>query len=85
MCYNLIADENAPEEEILCVLDVPPGKMGRVIGRRGASILSIKESCNAEVFIGGTRGPADKVFIIGPVQQVRKAEAMLRGRMLDMF
>ncbi|CAK9162007.1 unnamed protein product [Ilex paraguariensis] len=82
---NLIADENAPEEEILCVLDVPPGKMGRVIGRRGASILSIKESCNAEVFIGGTRGPADKVFIIGPVQQARKAEAMLRGRMLDVF
>lgn len=38
-------DENAPEEEILSVLDVPQGKMGRVIGRKGASILSIKESC----------------------------------------
>lgn len=42
---NLIVDGDAPEEEILSVLDVPPGKMGRVIGRRGASILSIKESC----------------------------------------
>ena len=38
-------DGSAPEEEILSVLDVPPGKMGRVIGKRGASILSIKESC----------------------------------------
>ncbi|BBG95112.1 3'-5' exonuclease domain-containing protein / K homology domain-containing protein / KH domain-containing protein, partial [Prunus dulcis] len=36
---NLIVDGNAPEEEILSVLDVPPGKMGRVIGRRGASIF----------------------------------------------
>lgn len=36
---------NAPEEEILSILDVPPGKMGRIIGRKGASILSIKESC----------------------------------------
>ncbi|XP_070053880.1 uncharacterized protein [Nicotiana tomentosiformis] len=33
------------EEEILSVLDVPPRKMGCVIGRKGSSILSIKESC----------------------------------------
>ncbi|XP_011011843.1 PREDICTED: uncharacterized protein LOC105116266 isoform X2 [Populus euphratica] len=83
---NLIIEEdNAPEEEILSVLDVPPGKMGRVIGRRGASILSVKESCNAEIFIGGAKGPTDKVFIVGPVKQVRKAEAMLRGKILDIF
>uniref|UniRef100_A0A2K1WWJ5 K Homology domain-containing protein n=1 Tax=Populus trichocarpa TaxID=3694 RepID=A0A2K1WWJ5_POPTR len=82
---NLIIEDNAPEEEILSVLDVPPGKMGRVIGRRGASILSVKESCNAEIFIGGAKGPTDKVFIVGPVKQVRKAEAMLRGKMLDIF
>ncbi|XP_015885122.1 uncharacterized protein LOC107420634 [Ziziphus jujuba] len=82
---NIIAEQNAPEEEILSVLDVPPGKMGRVIGRRGASIMSIKESCNAEILIGGSRGPPDKIFIIGLVQQVRKAEAMLRGRMLEMY
>ncbi|KAJ6957566.1 uncharacterized protein [Populus alba] len=62
-----------------------PGKMGRVIGRRGASILSVKESCKAEIFIGGAKGPTDKVFIVGPVKQVRKAEAMLRGKMLDIF
>lgn len=36
---------SAPEEEILSVLDVPRGKMGLVIGKRGTSILSIKESC----------------------------------------
>ncbi|KAL0017565.1 hypothetical protein SO802_004634 [Lithocarpus litseifolius] len=41
---NIIMD-HAPEEEILSVLDVPPGKMGRVIGRKGVTILSIKESC----------------------------------------
>ncbi|XP_007012226.2 PREDICTED: uncharacterized protein LOC18588024 isoform X2 [Theobroma cacao] len=76
---------NAPEEEILSILDVPPGKMGRIIGRKGASILSIKESCNAEILVGGAKGPPDKVFIIGPVKQVRKAEAMLRGRMVDLY
>ncbi|KAB2627763.1 hypothetical protein D8674_032558 [Pyrus ussuriensis x Pyrus communis] len=80
---NLKVEGNAPEEEILSVLDVPPGKMGRVIGRRGSSILSIKESCNAEIFMGSDKGPPDKVFIIGPVKQVRKAEAMLRGKMMD--
>ncbi|XP_021911637.1 uncharacterized protein LOC110825486 isoform X1 [Carica papaya] len=82
---NLIAEGNLLEEENLSVLDVPPGKMGCVIGRRGASILSIKESCNAQIFIGGTKGPPDKVFIIGPVKQVRKAEAMLRGRMMQIY
>ncbi|KAM5565967.1 hypothetical protein ABKV19_019792 [Rosa sericea] len=82
---NLLVEGSAPEEEILSVLDVPPGKMGRVIGKRGTSILSIKESCNAEILMGGDKGPPDKVFIIGPVKQVRKAEAMLRGRMLDMY
>ncbi|KAF9681059.1 hypothetical protein SADUNF_Sadunf06G0186200 [Salix dunnii] len=82
---NLTIEDDVPEEEILYVLDVPPGKMGRVIGRRGASILSIKESCNAEIFFGGAKGPPDKAFIIGPVSQVRKAEAMLKGKMVDIY
>lgn len=82
---SIRTDDQALEEEILSVLNVPPGKMGCVIGRRGATILSIKESCNAEILIGGAKGPPDKVFIIGPVKQVRKAEAMLRGRMLDIY
>ncbi|XP_056161854.1 uncharacterized protein LOC130135963 [Syzygium oleosum] len=64
---DISAAENAAEEEIVSVLDVPPGKMGRVVGRRGASIMSVKESCNAEILIGGAKGPPDKVFIIGPV------------------
>ncbi|XP_068652483.1 uncharacterized protein [Aristolochia californica] len=80
---NLVTEGNIPEEEILSVLNVPPGKMGIIIGRRGASIMSIKESCDAEIFIGGAKGPPDKVFIIGPVKQVRKAEAILRGRLLE--
>uniref|UniRef100_A0A2N9EIL2 K Homology domain-containing protein n=1 Tax=Fagus sylvatica TaxID=28930 RepID=A0A2N9EIL2_FAGSY len=77
----LTVEDNALEQEILSVLNIPPGKMGRVIGRKGASILSIKNSCNADIVIGGEKGPPDKVFIIGPVKQVRKAEAILRGRM----
>lgn len=79
---NLIVEGNTPEEEILSVLHVPPGKMGCIIGRKGSSILTIKESCTAEIVMGGAKGPTDKVFIIGPVKQVRKAEAILRGRML---
>lgn len=78
----LNAERDTLEEEILSVLDVPPGKMGRVVGRKGSSILSIKESCKAEILIGGSKGAPDKVFIIGPLKQVRKAEAILRGRML---
>ncbi|KAM7480512.1 hypothetical protein LguiA_028725 [Lonicera macranthoides] len=62
---NLTGKGNAPDNEILSVLSVPPWKMG------------------AEILIGGDKGPLDKVFIIGPVKEVRKAEAMLRGRMLD--
>ncbi|XP_057977258.1 uncharacterized protein LOC131164238 [Malania oleifera] len=77
---NLVVAGNAPEEEILSVLHVPSGKMGRVIGRKGASILSVKEWCNAEILLGGAKGPLDKVFIIGPIKHVRKAEAILRGR-----
>ncbi|KAJ9168260.1 hypothetical protein P3X46_019808 [Hevea brasiliensis] len=76
---NLIAEGGDPEEEILSVLDVPPGRMGQVIGKRGASILSCSN------FFGGSNGPPDEVFIVGPVKQVRKAEAMLRGTMLEMF
>ncbi|MCD7446778.1 hypothetical protein HAX54_016871 [Datura stramonium] len=81
-CEFLNAERDTLEEEILSVLDVPPGKMGRFVGRKGSSILSIKESCKAEILIGGSKGEADKVFIIGPLKQVRKAEAILRGRML---
>jgi hypothetical protein len=85
---NIIMEGHAPEEEILSVLDVPPGKMGCVIGRKGATILSIKESCkyfslslslfpfffflvlyiqcifcSAEILIGGSKGPPDKVSL----------------------
>ncbi|KAK4797367.1 hypothetical protein SAY86_029693 [Trapa natans] len=82
---NITADGgDNPEEEILSVLDVPRGKMGRIIGKKGASITAVKESCGAEILTGGNKGPPDKVFIIGPVKQVRKAEAILRGRLMDL-
>ncbi|KAL0917824.1 hypothetical protein M5K25_012919 [Dendrobium thyrsiflorum] len=77
---SLVTEGYAPQEEILSVLDVPTGKMGLVIGKKGSTILSIKESCNAEILIGGSKGPPDKVFIIGPLKEVRKAEAIIRGR-----
>lgn len=80
---GLLADDESLEKEILSVLDVPPGQMGRIIGRRGTAIRAIKESCNAEILIGGSRGPPDKVFLIGPADQVRKGLAMLRGRLIS--
>ncbi|RYR55585.1 hypothetical protein Ahy_A06g030773 isoform B [Arachis hypogaea] len=80
---TLKVDGNDLEEEILSVVDIPRGMMGRVIGRRGATILTIKEGCNAEIVIGGSKGPPDKVFIIGPVKQVLKAAALIRGRIID--
>ncbi|XWS12029.1 hypothetical protein CRYUN_Cryun37aG0055400 [Craigia yunnanensis] len=58
---DIKAKGNAPEEEISSVIIVPSGKMGCVIGKRGASILSIKKWCNADILVGGERGPADKV------------------------
>ena len=62
------------------MVNVPNGKMGRIIGRKGVSILDIKSSIDAEILIGDGKGPKDKVFVIGPVSQVRKAEAIIRGR-----
>ncbi|CAA6666124.1 unnamed protein product [Spirodela intermedia] len=49
-CFCLNENEFAdwppvPPSQILSVLNVPPGKMGRVIGKRGACILSVKQSC----------------------------------------
>jgi len=77
-----VADGEPPQEEVLAVVDVPTGKMGLVIGRKGSSILSIKQSCRADIFIGGQKGPPDKIFVIGAVKEVRKAEAILRGKFL---
>ncbi|XP_074312476.1 exosome complex exonuclease rrp6-like isoform X1 [Silene latifolia] len=68
-----------PEEEILSVVDVPSGKMGCIIGKKGASIQYVKQSCKAQIIIGGDRGPYNKVFIIGPATEARKGEALLRG------
>ncbi|KAL8113758.1 hypothetical protein AgCh_020885 [Apium graveolens] len=85
---SLIEGENAPEEEIISVFDVPSGSMGYVIGRNGSSILSIKESfslinwfgclCSAAIIIGGTKGPPDKdhsCYQVDCIQVDIKAEA----------
>jgi exonuclease 3'-5' domain-containing protein 1 len=71
-----------PQEEVLAMVDVPHGKMGRIIGKKGSSILAIKQACRADIFIGGAKGPPDKIFVIGAIKEVRKAEAILRGRFL---
>lgn len=60
---NLKSEDQCLEEEILSVLDVPPGKMGRVIGRKGASILAIKEACKYEPF-RSSYSSASKTFHI---------------------
>ncbi|KAJ3671175.1 hypothetical protein LUZ60_008601 [Juncus effusus] len=75
--------ERELEGEILSVLEVPAGKMGRVIGRKGTSIMSVKQACNVEIHTGGVKGPSDRVFIIGGEKEVRKAEAIIRGKFLD--
>ncbi|CAM6094567.1 unnamed protein product [Calypogeia fissa] len=72
----------AHQEEVLAVVNVTPGRMGRIIGKKGSSILSIKQSCRAAIFMGGAKGPPDKVFVIGALKEVKKAEAIIRGRML---
>jgi exonuclease 3'-5' domain-containing protein 1 len=77
-----LIDGELLQEEVLAVVDVPSGKMGLVIGRKGSSILSIKQCCRADIFIGGQKGPPDKIFVIGAVKEVRKAEAILRGKFL---
>uniref|UniRef100_A0A0C9S2I7 TSA: Wollemia nobilis Ref_Wollemi_Transcript_19223_1643 transcribed RNA sequence n=1 Tax=Wollemia nobilis TaxID=56998 RepID=A0A0C9S2I7_9CONI len=79
---DLVTEGEILEEEVLSVIDVPRGKMGRVIGKRGASILAVKGSCKAEIFIGGAKGPPDKIFFIGALKEVRKAEAIIRGKIL---
>ncbi|CAL1386361.1 unnamed protein product [Linum trigynum] len=78
-------NDDGPEEQILTVVNVPPGQMGLVIGKGGSTIRFIKESCNAEIFIGGSRGPPDKVFVIGSVKEVRKGAAIVRGRLISFY
>ncbi|KAK9690140.1 hypothetical protein RND81_09G107500 [Saponaria officinalis] len=81
---DFFSNGKIPEDEILSVVDVPTGKMGCIIGKKGASILYVKQSCKAQIIIGGDRGPFNKVFIIGPTTQARKAEALLRG-LLELY
>eukprot|EP00252_Welwitschia_mirabilis_P002421 TRINITY_DN12368_c0_g1_i1.p1 TRINITY_DN12368_c0_g1~~TRINITY_DN12368_c0_g1_i1.p1 ORF type:complete len:317 (-),score=77.20 TRINITY_DN12368_c0_g1_i1:302-1252(-) len=77
-----LKSDRTVEEEILSVMHVPKGKMGHVIGKKGAFILLVKQCCKAEIFMGGAKGPPDKIFIIGTAKEVHKAEAILRGKML---
>ncbi|KAK7410410.1 hypothetical protein VNO78_01174 [Psophocarpus tetragonolobus] len=67
---------NPPEEEMLLVIEVPPHKMGAVIGTEGKTIVSIKRRCDADILTGK---PSNKVFLIGPVSQVRQAETILNA------
>lgn len=80
---ELSQGRNVPEDEILSTIDISPWEIGLVIVRKGASIRTIKEACNAEIIIHGNKGILDKVIIIGPTSEVRKTEAMVRGRLLD--
>ncbi|KAE8682643.1 3'-5' exonuclease domain-containing protein [Hibiscus syriacus] len=68
LCRWLNSGGDAPEEEMLSILVVPRGKMGRVIGRKGVSILAIKKCCNAEIHFGGAKGPPDNIFVMGPAK-----------------
>jgi len=79
-------DGKLPEFEILSVIDVPPGKMGRVIGVQGDSIRHIKKSFRCDIFIEKQRGPPDKIFLIGTADEVLKAKNLVDiivGRLAD--
>ncbi|CAD5183262.1 unnamed protein product [Musa acuminata subsp. malaccensis] len=39
------------------------GKWGEFIRRKGAFFQSVKEACNAEIIIGGAKGPPDKARV----------------------
>ncbi|GAQ78996.1 3'-5' exonuclease [Klebsormidium nitens] len=75
--------DKRPYEEALVVVEVPAGKMGRVIGRKGEAIVALKKSVEADIFTGGIRGPPDKIFLIGPVNEVKKGEAIIRGHFIS--
>ncbi|XP_021749630.1 uncharacterized protein LOC110715366 isoform X4 [Chenopodium quinoa] len=45
MAGDFFPSGKVPEQEILSVIDVPSGKMGCIIGKKGATIQFIKESC----------------------------------------
>lgn len=46
MLPNYLYDiDYVAEDEILSILNVPPGELGRVIRRKGAFIQSVKEAC----------------------------------------
>ena len=45
LAAELFETDGKDLEEILSVVDVPPGKMGRIIGKQGESILRIRDSC----------------------------------------
>ncbi|VAI93574.1 unnamed protein product [Triticum turgidum subsp. durum] len=42
---DIEAEACVPEVDILSLLVVPRGKMGCIIGRKGSSIIIVKESC----------------------------------------
>jgi hypothetical protein len=48
--------DKRPYEEALVVVEVPAGKMGRVIGKKGEAIIALKKSVEADIFTGGLRG-----------------------------
>jgi exonuclease 3'-5' domain-containing protein 1 len=42
---DIEADVYVHEADILSVLDVPPGKMGELLAKRGSTAMAVKESC----------------------------------------
>ncbi|KAF3324571.1 Exonuclease 3'-5' domain-containing protein 1 [Carex littledalei] len=72
--------EQIPEREILSILNIPSHKMGPVIGKKGSFIRFVRQSSKAKIFAEGT---AKKVFIIGRPEEVRRAKALIQGKILE--
>ncbi|XP_078168843.1 uncharacterized protein LOC144563268 [Carex rostrata] len=72
--------EQIPEREILSMLNIPSHRMGPVIGKKGSFVRSVRQSSKAKIF---AEGIAKKVFIIGRPDEVRRAKALIQGKILE--
>ncbi|KAJ3701948.1 hypothetical protein LUZ61_005653 [Rhynchospora tenuis] len=74
---------SVPVREVLSILNIPLGRMGCVIGKRGSFIRFVEQSSNAKIFTGRSGCPDDRVFIIGLPGEVRNAKALIESKLRE--
>ncbi|AQK79043.1 Cytochrome P450 78A7 [Zea mays] len=81
---DIEADVYVHEADILSVLDVPPGKMGELLAKRGSTAMAVKESCKQDLTLGsGVTVPARSILIV-PLHLVQM-DASVWGDDADQF